>query len=232
MSKQQAIHPSDLDIMMFLDGELSGDEAKRVEVFLDSDEEANTKAACLGQMTALVRGSVELAADAAEDKLAGLWAGIESGIQTEMNMADLASVSGQAVSEASSVTVEADVVPIGSAAKKAEERATQELVEKASWFGGWQSHIMTGAIVAAAVAVLMVATRSDQAQETATARTTISTPANQPITMPVVLKPQAPEIEKLEVYDGSGTIMMVGGPDDSSAVVWISNDTDVVEDPI
>ncbi|MBL4636715.1 MAG: hypothetical protein JKY56_22890 [Kofleriaceae bacterium] len=225
MSKQQAMNPSDLDIMMFLDGELSGDEAKRVEVFLDNDEEANTKAACLGQMTELVRGSMELAADAAEEKLAGLWAGIESGIQSEKNLADVSGVS----SEASAV--EADIVPIGSAAIKAEERATQELVEKASWFGGWQSHIMTGAIVAAAVAVLMVATRSDKVEQ-ATAARRITAPANQPITMPVVLKPQAPEIEKLEVYNGSGTIMMVGGPDDSSAVIWITNDTDVVEDPI
>ncbi len=214
---------------MFLDGELSGDEAKRVEVFLDSDDEANTKAACLGQMTELVRGSMELAADAAEDKLAGLWAGIESGIQSEMNLADLASVSRQAASEAASGAVEADVVPIGSAAKKAEERATQELVEKASWFGGWQSHIMTGAIVAAAVAVLMVATRSDKVEQ-ATATRTISAPVLE--TVQVVLTPQAPEIEKLEVYDGSGTIMMVGDADDSSAVIWISNDTDVVEDPI
>lgn len=221
MSKQELHTPTDLDIMMFLDGELDGEEAKRVSAFLECDEDAQAKVTSLGQISELVRGNMELAADSAEDKLAGLWTGIESGIQKQQ--------SANAVSEAAPAP-EAEIVPIGSAAKKAEERATAELVEKASWFGGWQSHIMTGAIVAAAVAVLMVASRSDKVEQTASTHVISPQP---PTTIPVVLKPGPPVVEQLEVYEGSGTIMMVAGEsDDSSAVIWISNDTDLVEDPI
>ncbi len=214
MSKNAVQIPSDMDIMMFLDGELTGEDAKRVETFLANDEDAGAKAVALGQITEFVRGNLELAADDAEDKLSGLWAGIERSIH----------------SNGASKTP-ADVISIESASQKAEQRATDELVKKASWFGGWQSHLITGAIVAAAVAVLMIATRPQTAPpQTQAARQVVAPPT----TIPVALKSQAPEVEELEVYEGNGTIMMVGDESDgdSSAVIWISSDTDLIEDPI
>ncbi len=214
MSKNAVQIPSDMDIMMFLDGELTGEDAKRVETFLANDEDAGAKAVALGQITEFVRGNLELAADDAEDKLSGLWAGIERSIH----------------SNGASKTP-ADVISIESASQKAEQRATDELVKKASWFGGWQSHLITGAIVAAAVAVLMIATRPQTATpQTQAARQVVAPPT----TIPVALKSQAPEVEELEVYEGNGTIMMVGDESDgdSSAVIWISSDTDLIEDPI
>ena len=218
--KSAAARPSDVDIMMFLDGELSGAEAERVAEFLESDEDAKVKAKSLGQISELVQGSVELEADEADNKLAGLWAGIDKAIHAN----------GESEEEpAKAVAAES------SAAKRAEERATDELVKKThgSWFGGWQSHIMTGAFVAVAVAVLMIATRPDPVPT----QPTVVRQVTPPVVVPAALASQAPEVEELEVYEGSGVVMTVPGDDEeggesASTVIWISSDTDVVEDPI
>lgn len=218
MSTKNANTPSDVDIMMFLDGELSGSEAQAVQAYLARDEQAAHKAEALEQVGAFVRGNIELEADDAEAKLAALWDGIDQGINTN----------------GLSKAVEAE-----SAAERAEERATQALVQNAGWMSGWQSHIATGALVAVAVAVLMYTMRPASApqEQVATGRAPIRALPAPPVAMAVDLKSQAPEVELLEVYGGSGVIMTVAGDaaddqDGSSAVIWISNDTDVVEDPI
>jgi hypothetical protein len=215
---KNAAVPSDLEIMMFLDGELHGEQGDAVADFLKANEEAGAKARSLSQISELLQASIELEADDAADKLDGLWAGIDRAIH--------ANGASEAASAAASV------------ARQAEDRATDALVSKVSaghgWFGAWQSHIMTGAFVAVAVAVLMIATRPDP----------VSSPQPMvrqmapPITVPAAaLASQDPEVEELEVYDGSGVIMTVAGDeeeggDSASTVIWISNDTDLVEDPI
>ncbi len=217
-----ATKPTDVEIMMFLDGELEGDEAKAVERFLEESDAASDVAASLSQVSELVRGSVELEADAAEEKLAGLWAGIDKAIGSN---------------GASKQPLEAPVISIQS---RAEERATEKLVEKASWFGGWQSHVMIGALAAAAALLVVWTQRSDTpvpvVAETTNRGQDRTTGPVQPTIVPVALRSQEPEVEALEVYDGSGVIMTVPGDAESdeaaTAVIWISSDTDVVEDPI
>ena len=212
--------PTDIEIMMYLDGELAGAEAERVQKFLRSNDEAKAKATCLGQMTELVQGSVELEADDAENKLAGLWSGIDKAIHANGASADAPVKS---------------VAPAKTATEKADDKATEALIQgaRSSWFGGWQSHIVTGALVAAAVAILMIAQRPDTpAPQTTVVRQTVA-----PAVMPVVLASQEPEVEELEVYDGSGVVMTIAGDDEeggesASTVIWISSDTEVVEDPI
>ena len=218
-----ATKPTDVEIMMFLDGELDGDEATAVAQFLEDNDGAASVAASIGQLSELVRGSVELEADAAEDKLAGLWAGIDKAISSNGAPAETPVISIQA---------------------KAEERATEKLVEKAGWFGGWQSHVMIGALAAAAALLVMYVQRSDTPEETVASTSTTSTSATstsakngmQPTIVPVALRFQEPEVEALEVYGGSGVIMTVPADAESdeaaTAVIWISSDTDVVEDPI
>lgn len=209
--------PSDLDIMMFLDGELSGEQADAVARFLESSEEAKAKATSLEQISALMQGGIELDADDAADKLAGLWSGIDTAIH------------------ANGASQNADFAVV-SVAKQAEDRATDALVAKTTghWFGGWQSHIMTGAFVAVAVAVLMIATRPEPAapiQQTMVRQAPV-------VALPAAaLASQDPEVEELDVYDGTGVIMTIPGDDEeggdsASTVIWISNDTDLVEDPI
>ncbi len=227
--KNALAQPSDVEIMMHLDGELSGADAERVRLFLEGDEDAKAKSISLGQISELVQGSVELDADDAEDKLAGLWSGIDKAIHAQ------AIHKIGAASEASVATL----ASAKSASEQAEDRATDALVEtaKVRWLGGWGSHVMTGAFVAVAVAVLMMAARPDPVTNTTTvirnAPGSLSIP---PVAMPVVLASQEPEVEALEVYDGSGVIMMMPGDDEQgespTAVIWISRDTDVVEDPI
>ena len=208
MTKNSQGMPSDLDIMMFLDGELSGDQAKAVEAYLGQDPDAGAKATSLGQMSELIAVSTELEADDAEAKLGQLWSGIESGIAAQ----------AQAPRPA---------------AQAAEERATQALVAKSSWFAGWQGHLMTGSFVAVAVAVLMLATRPDPTQAP---DGQVAARQQVPVAIPVALSSQDPEVEELEVYDGDGVVMTIPADsdqeDNATTVIWISNDTDVVEDPI
>ncbi len=211
--------PTHLEIMMFLDGELSGEEAKVVARHLEESEEGASIAASLGQVSELVRTSVELEADAAEDKLAGLWAGIDEGI----------------VSSKASNGVHAQDAVI-SFQDAAEAKATEKLVQQSGWFGGWQSHVAIGVLAAAAAFVIMYKSQGawDQAssQQAQTAQTT---PANPPQIVPVVLRSQEPVVEELEVYDGSAVIMTVLGDaksEPASAVIWISSDTDVTPESI
>lgn len=218
--KSSASKPSDLDIMLYFDGELPAEQAERVAKFLASDDDAKAKATSLRQISALVQGSLELEADAAHHKLAGLWSGIDKAIH-----ANGASAEGPLTGAA----------PARSAAQKAEDRATDALMQHAnsSWIGGWQSHILTGAIVAVAVAVVMFASRPD----TSTEQATVARQPSQRVAAPLALASQAPEVEELEVYEGSGVVMTIPGDNEvggesASTVIWISSDTDVVEDPI
>lgn len=229
MSQQASSkNPTDLEIMMYLDGELSEADGKLVERWLAEDSEAAVKASSIRQMGEMLRTSVELEADAAEAKLAGLWSAIDTSIHA--NGYSQGGHSKGATSSAAQADASATAV-----AMQAEKRATDALVAKSSWFSGWQGHVTTGALVAAAVAVLMFVTRPERIVETTTV---VKQGSSQTMALPVALKSQQPEVEELEVYNGTGIIMTVhgdapdSGDDDSSAVIWISNDTDVVEEPI
>src|SRR5690606_1579546 len=74
------------------------------------------------------------------------------------------------------------------------------------WFSGsWQGNVVTGAVVAAAVATIMWATGGGQVVKRTTVRQPVAAPA-----MPAVsLDSQPPEVESLEVYGGSGTILTI-----------------------
>lgn len=237
-----ATKPTDVEIMMFLDGELDGDEATVVARFLEDNDEASSVAASIGQLSELVRGSVDLEADAAEDKLAGLWAGIDKAISSNGAISSNEAISSSGVSKDAPAET-----PVISIQAKAEERATEKLVENAGWFGGWQSHVMIGALAAAAALLIMYVQRPTGPGQTTpgqtVAETSTQTPTQtvgnggmQPTIVPVALRFQEPEVEALEVYGGSGVIMTVPADAESdeaaTAVIWISSDTDVVEDPI
>lgn len=227
MAQLTSPKPSDLEIMMYLDGELSDADAQVVARWLRDDDVVAGKAQSLGQISDVVRTSIELDADDAECKLAGLWVGIDAAIHANGTHR-----------ENSMATDAASVVSL------ADKRATDALVKQASWFSGWQGHVTTGAFVAAAVAILMYVTRPERVVETQrVVRTAQQSGAQQGASsagsmIPVVLQSQDPEVEELEVYGGTGSIMTVhadegeAGNTGSSAVIWISNDTDVVEKPI
>src|SRR5688572_9612508 len=132
MSQDAVKKPSDLEIMMYLDGELGDADSQKVARWLEDDRDAARKADALGQMGEMLRTSLELEADDAEPRLAGLWAGID----TAINVNGASKKSSEAQASASAI----------SAAVLAEERATDALVKKAGWFAGWQGHVTTGAL--------------------------------------------------------------------------------------
>lgn len=205
--------PSDMDIMMYVDGELSGAEEQQVKDYLSSSTDARAKSQAISQVGELVAGKLELDADVAEERLAGLWSGIAQATQVES-------------AQATQVEIKNDRAPV-----RAPAPATPGLMDSLrAWLSTWQSNVLTGAVAALAVVVVMRSTRPTSVVET---HTTVREAAP-PIAMPVV-QSLAPEVEKLEVYDGTGMILSVPGDEDGdegSAVIWISNDTDVVEEPI
>jgi hypothetical protein len=100
------------------------------------------------------------------------------------------------------------------------------------WFGEHRGHVLTGAVTAAAVAVLMVALRPGE-------RVIERNVAGGGVVgggTPAALESQPPEVEDLEVHEGSGTILTIepeGEGDSAAAVIWISHDhEDNTEDPI
>ena len=93
------------------------------------------------------------------------------------------------------------------------------------WLGGHRGYLVTGLVSAGAVAALMLVVRPhDRVIERVVRQGGAIT---QPTPAALKLKSEPPEVEDLEVYDGSGTILTIApeGDDDSAAtVIWISND--------
>lgn len=209
---------SDLDLMLLADGELEGDEAVRAAAEVERDATARDTFEGVREVGEVVRTHLELATDEAEEAVPGferLWANVERAIHAN----------GQAPRE------------VAEAAEPARERPAPEasagLLERLrAWMSqGWQGHALTGATVAAAVALLMWVTRPT---ERVVERTTVRNGGAAVGAVPAALESQPPEVENLEVYDGSGTILTIPGEgtgDSSTAVIWISDDSDV-EGPI
>lgn len=204
--------PSDLDIMMHLDGELHGEEAAAVEKWLQQDLDAANKRRALEEIGSLTRGSLELEVDQAEPRLAGLWSGIERAISEDRKAAEPA--------RAAKASARAAAAPAGFWLRFRE------------WFAGWQGHLATGALVAGAVALVMWTTRPERVIEH---KVTVRD-GGKTVGLPVALESEPPEVENLEVYEGSGMIMTIPADDKedegATTVIWIENDEDVVEEPI
>jgi hypothetical protein len=100
------------------------------------------------------------------------------------------------------------------------------------WFGEHRGHVVTGVVTAGAVAALMFAIGP---RERVTERTTVRG-GGIGVGTPAALESQPPEVEDLEVYEGSGTILTIepeGDDDSGAAVIWISNEEEEnTEDPI
>jgi len=98
------------------------------------------------------------------------------------------------------------------------------------WFEGHRGYILTGAVSAGAVAALMLALGPRERvieRQVVGGGVTRGTPA--------ALQSQPPQVEDLDVYQGSGTILTIeaeGEDDSAAAVIWISDDEESMEDPI
>lgn len=202
---------TDLDLMAHYDGELDAAGDAAIAESIADDAPSRAKLEALGQISEVVRTAVELEVDAvaerSPDPFAAMWTAIEERV-------------GSAGAVAAPPVDRVEPAGIVGAV--------------AAWFERWRSQLATGALAAAVAAVLVWFVRPpDETIE----YVEVQTPGNRagtPEVQPVALESTAPEIESLEVYDGSGVVLTVKGEGDEadSVVIWLSSSDDSVEGPI
>ncbi len=217
MSKQQSSQsPTDLELMLYADGELEPDEARTVAAWIASHPDARAKVEAVRQVGEAVRTFVELETDAAEPRMDAAW----SAIARQMHS------NGRPLS-----ADEQDEPPATRRHKTLTRPESGLWLKMRSWFGEHRGHLVTGVVTAGAVAALMFAIGP---RERITERTVLDGVVTGG--KPAALQSQSPEVEDLEVYEGSGTILTIepeGDDDSGAAVIWISNDEEEnTEDPI
>lgn len=223
MTTVSSKRPTDMELMMYADGELDGEEARAVAAWLAKDEEARRKVESLRQVGEAVRTYVEIESDRAEVEVpafAKLWDRIERRVHAN----------GHAEPAAADA---ADPAPRRAPRKRAAE-STGLWASIRGWFENHRGHVLSGAVSAGAVAALMLAVGP---RERVIERTTVKEPAPLSVgTAAASLRSEPPEVEELEVYEGSGTVLTIEPDDDddsAAAVIWISNeDAENVEGPI
>jgi anti-sigma factor RsiW len=199
---------SDMDLMLYADGELSADEAREVAARLTDDPSARGKVDSLRQVGEAVRTYVELETDRAEVEMpafADMWQRIERRIQANGRAPEPAEPSRA-----------------GSPARRpARAPVAGWWASIRRWLEDHRGHVLTGAISAGAACAVMLALgpRDERVVERVRGGVQHGTP--------VALRSQPPEVEDLEVYEGSGTILTIepdGEGDSAAAVIWISDD--------
>lgn len=185
--------PTSLDMMLAADGELDGTPAP-------TGPEAEATTAAVRELGELVRGHLELAADQAEPRLAGLWDLVER----RLDVAE----------EPTPAPTRAAPVPAS-------------LWSRAwGWLSGHRSHVLTGFVSAGAVAALALALRPSP--EPRIVVRTVAVPAIEPAT----LTRTPPEVESLDVGDGTGTVFTIDDEDGETAVIWVEPDEPDEPDPM
>jgi anti-sigma factor RsiW len=206
---------SDLDLMLYADGELPDDEAREVSAHLAGDESARLKLDSLRQTGEAVRTYTELETDRAEVEVpafAEMWQRIERRIHANGSPVERAAVRDASLPEA------------GGRRRESGDRRASVAGRWASfrgWFDDHIGHVLTGAVSAGVACALMLAVgpRLKVIEKVHDSAPVVITPA--------VLRSQPPEVEHLEVYEGSGTVLTIApdaDDDSAAAVIWISSD--------
>ncbi len=213
----------DFDLMRLHDDELDpaddGLRRRELEVALAGDPALAGKRAALGELSELVRGHLELAADAAEPRLDAMWREVEKRIELDRKAA---------------------AAPVVTRAASAEPAPAGLLARLGRWFERTRGHILTGAVSAGAVAALALVLRAGEEVPPVGPGPVAGTelaghgvgpgpgPGAGPIVAQPVLQPSAPEIESLDVAEGTGTVMTIEDEDGETAVIWVTPE-DTVE---
>lgn len=210
----QPKRPTDLELMMYADGELAGAEQRAVAAFLAEDADARAKVESLRQVGEAVRTYVEIETDRAEADVPAfgeLWDRIQRRVHANGHADDLESADGEAPA------------PRRAPVRKAAE-PTGVWASIRRWFEDHRGHVLTGAVSAGAVAALMLAIGP---RDRIIERTTVKGGGVVGGGTPAALTSEPPEVEDLEVYEGSGTILTIepdGDDDSAAAVIWLSED--------
>jgi hypothetical protein len=199
----------DIDLMQLADGELDAEERAELEAAIAQDSDAEKKLEAIGQVGEVVRGHLELAADEAEPRLAGMWAEIEKRIELDGR-------SSQAVAVPARRPTAAQPVPglWGSITR---------------WIDTYRGHVLTGALSAGAVAAIALYLRpsprvAEKPAQPQVAAPQIDTP--EPEVMPAHMPA---EVESVDVTDGSSAVFTYESEDgEQTTVIWVTPD-DITE---
>jgi anti-sigma factor RsiW len=181
----------DIELMQHADGELDASDAAFDET-LSRDPAARAKVQAISQMGELVRGHLELTADALpERKLAALWREIDKGIERDAK----------------------DSAPEGARESAVAVPSIWRRVGR--WFEQHRGHLISGVVGAGAVATLALVLRTNG--DTASP---IAGKTGTPILTPAVYRPA--EIESLETPGGTGSVFNLQDEDGTTTVIWVT----------
>lgn len=184
--------PHDIDLMQHADGERPDDALARLP-------ESRAKLDALGELGELVRGHVELAAEALPDaRFAAMWREIDKRL-------DLAQAER-----------EEDAPPAATGMWRRTARGV------ARWFDRYRGHVITGVVSAGAVAALALVLRGpNKTPGAGSGATGAAVQAS-----PVAYRPA--EIESLDTPGGTSTVFNLQDDDGGTTVIWVTPD-DTVE---
>jgi negative regulator of sigma E activity len=200
---------SHIDLMHHLDGELAGDEAREVAAALASDADAQRALRSLQQLGECVRTYAELETDDADPALARVWERIESKLEGGAEAA----------------------TPAPAPAPVPKPRDVGAWARAGEWLDSIRGYFVTGAVAAAAAAALVLVLA--QGGDTPTIAHTPSSPGGHLPIQPAALTAQPPEVESLEIYGASGSVLTIPSEGDGggTAVIWLDREPET-EGPI
>ncbi len=203
MSKPQ----HDADLMAFADGELDERASRELEDALARDPGSRAKVEAVGELGDLLRGHLELSADAMPQKrFDALWREIDKGIDR----------AGESVT-----------APTKNVARVEEVGVMRRI---GRFFDRYRGHILTGAVSAGAVAALALLLRNPT-PDMPTGNNTVavgSGSGSAKIEPTLVTSHEPAEIESMDTPDGTGTVFNLEDEDGSTTVIWVTPD-DTVE---
>lgn len=191
--------PTDLDLMLLADGE--GDPAAKGGAALATTAEARAKIEGIREVGELVRTHLELSADEAEPRLAGLWDLVERRLDAEER-----------------AVAPAPAIP----APSLWGRLT-------GWMSRQRAPLLTGLVTAGAAAAVAVAVRPAPKVVTRYVQLPpeVQVPGPAPQPGPVgerLVNARPAEVESLDVSGGTGAVFTIEDDDGETTVIWVTQD--------
>lgn len=184
--------PHDIELMQHADGELAQRASTEMQATVERDRDARAKIEAIAEIGELVRGHVELSADAVpQARFDAMWRELDKVIAN--------AAPGPAVERASQ-----------GAGPGAWKRIT-------GWFDRHRGHIITGAVSAGVVAAFaIVIGPSGGGRDGGVAST------NGPIEVRPAALRSLPAVESLDTPGGSGNVLEIDDEDGHMAVIWVT----------
>src|SRR5262245_2704981 len=186
--------------MLALDGETDDAARAQVDAALARDPALRGRADGMREMTELVRGHLELTADAVEPRFEAMWREIDKRLDNE---------------RAPKPTKQ----PRPSTRSEAHAAPTGILGRIGRWLDRYRGHLISGAVSAGAVAAIALFLRGDDPEPVRSA----AQPA------PIEITPVGGEVESLDVPDGTGNVFTIADEDGDTTVIWIEPEDTVEE---